>query len=144
MSPEVYLSSLLLYLVKNNENQLVEQLKDDDNLGKLLTSFRRNPEESFDILRRVLNPQHEEINAEMKKIVKQLLVELEKSAEKIPAPEILGLEKREVYDGLRWILVGKYTFPNIDQVFNYLRDKNLLRSRIESAKQICSEEALPS
>jgi len=144
MSPEIYLSSLLLYLVKNNENQLAEQLKDDDNLGKLLASFRRNLEESLDILRSVLNPQHEEINAEMKKIVKQLLVELEKSSEKIPAPEMLGLEKKKVYDGLRWILVGKYTFPNIDQVFNYLKNKNLLRSRIESAKQICSEDALPS
>src|SRR3989344_3295205 len=85
VSPEVYLNSLLLYLVKNNEDQLTEQLKDDGDLGKLLVSLRRNPAESLYILKSIFNPQYENINTEMRNVIKKLLIELEKSAEKIPA-----------------------------------------------------------
>jgi glutamyl-tRNA synthetase len=137
VSPEVYFSSILLYLSKNGEDQFSEFLKDQE-LKSILISLRRNPEESYEMLKTIFNPQYEKIDTEMSDVVKILLEALDKSTDSIPTPESLGLEKKELFNGLRWILVGRSIFPNIDQIFNYLSHKGFLRSRIKLTKQSLS------
>ena len=135
VSPEVYLESVLLYFSKNNKNHLAEQLKADDDLAKLLISFRRRPEESLDIVERILNPQYDKVDDEKRRVLISVLDYLEKTGGEFPSAKDVNLDKKSVYSAMMWILVGKNVFPNIEKVFDYLKSHNMLINRIATAKK---------
>lgn len=134
VSSETYLNSVLLYFAKNNKNHLSERLRTDDSLTKLLISFRRKPEEVLDLMERILDPQYNEVEDERKDAITSVLDYFEKSKGIFPSAGELKLDKKSVFDAVRWILVGKYTFPDIDKVFDYLKINNMLDDRIALAK----------
>lgn len=136
ISPEVYFDSILLYLAKVGEEQILEKVKNDQELKNILISFRRDPKESLDVIKSILEPQYETIREDTRGAIQKLLLEIEKSGDNFPSAEMLGLSQKVVYEATRWILVGRYTFPNITQVFEYLRTKGLLNHRVSLAKKI--------
>lgn len=136
ISPEVYFDSILLYLAKVGEEPILEKLKIDQELKNILISFRRDPKESLDFIKSILEPQHETIREDTRGLIKKLLLEIEKGNESFLSAEMLEMNQKVVYDAIRWILVGKYTFPNITQIFEYLRTNGLLSHRVILAKKI--------
>jgi len=136
MSPEVYFNSILIYIAKIGEKEMSEKLKTDSALQNILVSFRRTPEESFFILKSVLDPQYETVNENTRDATQKVFLELKKDIDSFPSAELLGLNQKDLHDAMRWILVGKYTFPNITQVFEYLRDSGILNHRIEHAEKV--------
>lgn len=139
ISPEVYFDSILLYLAKVGEEQILEKLKIDQELKNILISFRRDPKESLDVIKSILEPQYETIREDTRGAIQKLLLEIEKGGDNFPSAEMLELSQKAAYEATRWILVGKYTFPNITQVFEYLRTNGLLNHRVNLAKKILDE-----
>ncbi len=135
-SPEVYFDSILLYLAKVGEEQILEKLKIDQELKNILISFRRDPKESLDIIKSILEPQHEAIREDTRGAIQKLLLEIRKGGDNFPSAEMLELSQKAVYEAARWTLVGKYTFPSITQVFEYLKTNELLNHRVILAKKI--------
>jgi len=135
-SPEVYFDSILLYLAKVGEEQILEKLKIDQELKNILISFRRDPKESLDVIKSILEPQHEVIREDTRGAIQKLLLEIGKGGDNFPSAEMLELSQKAVYEAARWILVGKYTFPSITQVFEYLKTNELLNHRVILAKKI--------
>lgn len=136
ISPEVYFDSILLYFAKVGEEQILEKVKNDQELKNILISFRRDPKESLDVIKSILEPQYEVIREDTRGAIQKLLLEIERNNENFPSAEMLELNQKAVYDAIRWILVGKYTFPNITQIFEYLRTNELLSRRVILAKKI--------
>ncbi|MDO8617622.1 MAG: glutamate--tRNA ligase family protein [Candidatus Uhrbacteria bacterium] len=136
ISPEVYISSIVLYLSKCGEDRLIEILKSDQGLQKILIVLRREPGESAQIMKSIIEPQFEPIREDDRAVTQQVISELEKDTETMPSAKTLGLDQKAVYDSIRWILVGKYTFPNIAHVFEYLKDNKMLNQRVAFAKKI--------
>ncbi|NCU39849.1 hypothetical protein EOL99_03080 [Candidatus Falkowbacteria bacterium] len=136
ISPEVYVDSIFLYFAKVGEEQILEKLKIDQELKNILISFRRDPKESLDIIKSILEPQYETIREDAREAIQKLILEIEKGNESFPSAEMLKLNQKTVYDAMRWILVGKYTFPNITQVFEYIRTHGMLKHRVGLAKNI--------
>ncbi|MBU1349608.1 hypothetical protein KKH19_00605 [Patescibacteria group bacterium] len=126
----------MLYLAKVGEEQILEKVKNDQELKNILISFRRDPKESLDVIKSILEPQYETIREDTRGAIQKLLLEIEKGGDNFPSAEMLGLSQKAVYEATRWILVGRYTFPNITQVFEYLRTNGLLNHRVSLAKKI--------
>jgi glutamyl/glutaminyl-tRNA synthetase len=135
-SPEVYLDSILLYLAKVSEEQILEKLKIDQELKNILISFRRDPKESLDVIKNILEPQYEAIREDTRGAIQKLLLEIGKGGDNFPSAKMLELSQKAVYEATGWILVGKYTFPSITQVFEYLKTNELLNHRVILAKKI--------
>jgi|SRR3989338_7945155 len=136
ISPEVYFDSILLYLAKVGEEQILEKLKIDQELKNILISFRRDPKESLDVIKSILEPQYETIRENTRGAIQKLLLEIGQGGDNFPSAEMLELSQKALYEATRWILVGKYTFPNITQVFEYLKTNELLNHRVILAKKI--------
>ncbi|MDP3793568.1 MAG: hypothetical protein Q8R07_02330, partial [Candidatus Uhrbacteria bacterium] len=94
------------------------------------------PGESAQIMKSIIEPQFEPIREDDRAVTQQVISELEKDTETMPSAKTLGLDQKAVYDSIRWILVGKYTFPNIAHVFEYLKDNKMLNQRVAFAKKI--------
>lgn len=134
ISPEIYINSFILYLNKIGDEKTAETLKADSNLSELIISMRRNPEESLNILKCILNPDYK-MDTELNN---QALDYIFKNSENVFSKSefdysTLGFDKKIFYDSLRWVTVGKSSFPNIDKVIEYLKTKNLLQNRISRA-----------
>lgn len=140
ISPEVYLNSLFIYLAKIGEKEMLEKLKTDSALQNILVIFRRTPENSLDIIRSILEPEYEEVSENTKNVLQKVLLELKKSMGIFPSAEVLGLDQKTLHDAMRWILVGKYIFPNITQIFEYLKDSGKLNDRIDHANKVFTKD----
>jgi len=136
ISPEVYFDSILLYFSRVGEEQILEKLKTDQELKNILISSRRDPKESLDVIKSILKPQYETIREDTREAIQKLILEIEKSGENFPSAEMLKLSQKVIYDAMNWILVGKYTFLSITQVFEYLRINEMLNNRVNLAKKI--------
>jgi len=139
ISPEVYLNSLLIYLAKIGEEEVLEKLKIDSSLQNILVTLRRTPEDSLTVLESILDPRYEAVNENIRNVIQKVFSELKKDMGVFPSAEMMGLDQKTLYDAMRWILVGKYTFPNITQVFEYLKDSSKLNDRIEHAEEMFTE-----
>ena len=126
----------MLYLAKVGEEQILEKLKIDQELKNILISFRRDPKESLDVIKSILEPQYETIRENTRGAIQKLLLEIGQGGDNFPSAEMLELSQKALYEATRWILVGKYTFPNITQVFEYLKTNELLNHRVILAKKI--------
>jgi glutamyl/glutaminyl-tRNA synthetase len=133
-SPEVYLNSFLIYLSGTGEKELLERIKIDSTLQNIIITLRRSSEETLVILKSILEPQYEAINEDIRSVTQKVFLELKKDIDVFPSAEVVGLDKKTLYDIMRWILVGRYSFPNITQIFQYLKDNNVLNERVESAE----------
>jgi glutamyl/glutaminyl-tRNA synthetase len=136
VSPEVYFDSILLYLTEVGEEQILEKIKIDKEFKNILVAFKRNPKESLNLIKSILEPQYEVIKEDTRGAIQKILWEIESGNESFPSAEVLELDQKTVYDAVRWILVGKYTFPNIIQVFEYIKNSGSLRQRASLAKNI--------
>lgn len=135
-SPEIYLNSFLIYLLGAGEKELLERIKIDSALQNILITLRRSPDDTLVILKSILEPQYEAINEDIRSVTQKVFLNLKKNIEVFPSAEIVGLDKKTLHDIMRWILVGKYSFPNITQIFQYLKDNNILNERIERAETV--------
>jgi hypothetical protein len=122
-------------LAKNGDIKISDKLKKDEKLCELLSSIREKPEKCVDIIENILNPQYEDIDEDTKVNVLKIINFLERYDYVIPEAESLELKKKDLFDGLRWILVGKKTFSKIDEVIDYMRSQNLLQARVQLAKK---------
>jgi glutamyl-tRNA synthetase len=142
VTPDIYVNSIVLYLAKNNQAALAERLKTDDALDALLVSFRREPAEAVEILKSILVPEYEEIDDEKSSLLSILCDDLEKTGGEFPSAGKLHLDKKSVYNAMRWILVGRWAFPGIDKVFNYLKAHNLIDHRISLARSLIKKKGM--
>lgn len=132
---EIFLESFSLYLGKNGQKELLDKLNDVD-IATFLDSLRRDPSESQKIMENIFNPEYEPIKSTAKPIVKYLFDHLSEQNQSLPSWQESGYDMNSFSEGIRWILVGQHSFPNIDIVFSYLKSKKLLQARIEQSKQV--------
>jgi glutamyl/glutaminyl-tRNA synthetase len=133
-SLEIFFDSFLLYLKKNNEHVLVERLLNDEDLQQVTSFIRRDFSETVKLLKLILEPEYENLQQGDDIAVKYILEAFQTSEDKIPSLEGSGLEKNTFFNGLRWVLVGTHSFPEIEVIFNYLVKKDLIHLRIENAR----------
>ncbi len=140
-SPEVYFNSLLIYLSKVGQDEFHDRLETDPGLKKILITLRRNPEESFEIMTRILKPEYEELRENTKEAVLTVLAELKTGESTLPQAEKHGLSQNQFFSTLAWILIGTYNFPSITKVLEYLRDDFSLSARLETASNVLAGSA---
>lgn len=135
ITPEIFSLSLDIYLQKMQEDALLEIFQNDNSLRKLLSDFRRNPEESVGLLRALVNPHFEQISSEEKEVVHRVILAYRNNDGYFPKESETGIDRRVLLQAMRWILTGKKIFPDIENVFGYFQEKGMLESRIRSAEQ---------
>jgi glutamyl/glutaminyl-tRNA synthetase len=133
MTPKDYLDSFFLYLEKIQERELREKLEIDSKLCQILVTFRRPPVETLEIVKNILDPSYEVPSQHLYNILEEIFQGFEEKKE-IIFPDLKGKEKRRFFDAVRWILLGRETFPDGEEIYNYLKEKKLLDSRMKKAK----------
>lgn len=114
-------------------------LEEDDELRALAITLKRRVSETQSIIRSIWTPEYEIPNDSLQTNARFLLGQIglwERSVQNCEAmyDETYGLSKKEFYDAFRWILVGTHHFPDINCIFEYLKNKGMLTARIEMAR----------
>ena len=134
ITPDIYLSSVELYLAKNNEDALVQSLKSDEALQKLLISLRREPEEAVRMIQSILFPDFEKPDDDVRNALPSILREMGAHPDTFPSYDVLGSKKDTFFKAISWLLVGKQIFPDINTVYAYLKSRQMLQDRLKVAE----------
>jgi glutamyl/glutaminyl-tRNA synthetase len=138
ISSEQFFDSIRLYLITIEDDTLAKRFDNDEELRNLLLLFRKDPEESCEIIKSILNPVYTEITDELRKTGRVLIEEMKIHPLIFPSFENTRFNKKIFYDALRWLLVGKTSFPDIEKVFHYLLTQNLIEDRLRMVEQLIS------
>ena len=134
IAPDIYLSSVELFLAKNHQDALVQSLKSDEALQKLLISLRREPEEASRMIQSILFPDFEKPDDDVRDVLPCIFREMEACPDVFPSCEVLRLKKDTFFKAMSWLLVGKQTFPDINAVYVYLKSRQTLQDRLKVAE----------
>ena len=134
IAPDIYLSSVELFLAKNHQDALVQSLKSDEALQKLLISLRREPEEASRLIQSILFPDFEKPDDDVRDVLPCIFREMEACPDVFPSCEVLRLKKDTFFKAMSWLLVGKQTFPDINAVYVYLKSRQTLQDRLKVAE----------
>lgn len=136
VTPEVLGISFELYLEASGEKALLQALRADNELRDLVVGMKKEPREASEIERGILFPVYEKPREDQRSAIERVLFCLEEAVAVSSAMTSANLDKKVFFDSLRWILTGKTVFPNIEQVFIYLKKQGVLSARVKSARNV--------
>ena len=134
VTPEVFVDSLVLYCAKNNEMEVAERIRQDQPLQELLLSYRRTPSETATFVKRILTPTYDSVDEAHRHGIETTLRALGNAPGRIQGARETGLSQQELFDSLRWILVGTTPFSGIAKIANYLERQGMLEERVRMAR----------
>lgn len=129
ISDDEYIESIKLYLINNGKKNQLEELG-NHNLSELLYSLRLNPEDSLNLMKSINEPHFNSIEENDRKILIDVLNNIETNGHKFPNVSSFGLEKGKIYSIISWILTGNFICPEIEKIFEYFVTNNILGERI--------------
>ncbi|MDR2337488.1 MAG: hypothetical protein LBE20_02420 [Deltaproteobacteria bacterium] len=111
----------------------------------LLFQSKRSFAECSKIIKCVLDPQYNQTKPELKQLINLLLNKFSEIAIKVKlsADDLLNekvidsfkVQKKEYFQAIRYILTGEYFGYDLHEIIKYLSKKDLIRKRLETAKE---------
>ncbi|GEM_PF-2694412 len=134
ITPDAYLGSLKLYLMKSGKDDLEKQLQHDPALCDLLISLRREPQTCVKIIKDTSAPTYGSVDESLfRSKISELISELERHPKVLLSAEE-HKDRSTFYEALSWIFVGNRGFPDIELLFRYLQSRRMLDERVRLAK----------